>query len=73
MERLPVPTHYLVGPANHLGVESAAGVAAMYLDLAEALRHGKALETDFAFAVRWQRFIEAIGRASDEGVRVDAF
>ena len=73
LEPMPIPDRYLMGSPSDLSLEMAAGVAGMYQQLAEALRSGGGVETDFAFAVRWQRFLEEVNRSSDLGVRVEPF
>ena len=66
-EPLPVPDRYLEMPAE-TPVGPPRNVGHLYQRLARAIRDDTPVDPDFDVAVRRHRLIDAIERASDEGV-----
>jgi len=62
---LQVPASYVEVPAE-TPVGPPHNVAALYRRLANAIRHGGAIEPDFEHAVKRHRLIDAVVRSSDE-------
>jgi predicted dehydrogenase len=65
---LAIPEHYQLQPAG-LADGPARYLAHNYVSLAQAIRGGKPVTVDFAYAVRWQELLDAIQRSSDTGQR----
>jgi predicted dehydrogenase len=69
LRELPVPERFACVPESLRDSGPAYDVAQMWVKFAEAIRTGAEVEADFDHAVRRQRVLDVIARASETGER----